>query len=106
MIRSHFFVATFLLCTPAILISEPPEVSNSASRSGLEILFSGITHLDNSSSVLVSVDPGEKLISPCENEQTTLKEEPTTRVIQWKPVTTCPLPLVTYKGKNYILPLQ
>ncbi len=52
-----------------------------------------------------SGDPAD-LISECADERIIIKQEPHTSTIQWKPSKNCTVPLVSYRGQKYILPLS
>lgn len=92
---------------PSTIISEPRYKKESAIPP-LTILYSGIVNPDSDNSLLLrinSANPNE-IISPCDDQRKTLTQEAGISTIEWKPGKNCKIPLITYKGKNYILPLN
>lgn len=98
-----FFVAIH----PNTIISEP-RYKTETNTPPLTILYSGITKLDTSDSLLLRInsdDPSE-VVSGCKDERILIDQQNGTSTIQWKPGKDCKIPLISYKGKNYILPLN
>lgn len=93
--------------SPSTIISEPRRETVPA-IDALTILYSGITKLDTGNSLLLRINSGNPadLISECEDERIILKQDEHTSTLQWKPGKDCKVPLISYKGKKYILPLN
>lgn len=93
---------------PHTIISEPRGKVSTASESPLTILYSGITKLDTDSALLLRIDSGnsDDLVSICDDNRIVIEQKNETSTIQWKPSKNCTVPLVSYKGKNYILPIS
>jgi murein DD-endopeptidase MepM/ murein hydrolase activator NlpD len=74
----------------------------------IEILFSGITQIDTRASVLLRINAGDasELKSSCSDTKNILKEESDKTIIQWRLKDTCTIPLISYKGVNYIIPIN
>lgn len=108
MIRPSLYLGVLLLTIPYILISEPTrEIVSSSELPPIEVLFSGITPFDNGASVFLRVDDtSSKLTSSCPDSQTILRESNGDQVIRWKLTGKCRIPVVSYKGVNYILPIN
>jgi len=108
MIRPSLYLGVLLLTIPNILISEPTrEVLSSSELPPIEVLFSGITPFDNGASVFLRVDDtSSKLTSSCPDSQTILRESNGDQVIRWKLAGKCRIPVVSYRGVNYILPIN
>jgi murein DD-endopeptidase MepM/ murein hydrolase activator NlpD len=53
----------------------------------------------------IASDRADDLLSTCEDSRVVVKSADNTSVIQWQPKGRCTFPLVTFGGKNYILPL-
>jgi hypothetical protein len=99
MIRPSLYLGVLLLTIPHILISEPTrELISSSELPPIEILFSGITPIDNGASVFLRVDDiGSKLISACPDSQTILRESNGEQIIRWRLTGKCQVPLISYK---------
>lgn len=109
MFRPSLYLGVLLLTIPHILISEPTQVIVASSETPpMEILFSGITPMDTGASVLVRLDGNNarKLTSLCPDTQKIISKNETSTIIQWKLDGVCRVPVVTYKGVNYILPIN
>ncbi|MCB9806945.1 hypothetical protein H6768_03565 [Candidatus Peribacteria bacterium] len=109
MIRPSLYIGVLLLTLPHILISEPTrEVLSTSELPPIEILFSGVTPLDTGASVLLRLDSTEqsKVTSSCPDSQSILRESNGDQILQWKLTGKCRIPVVTYKGVNYILPIN
>lgn len=101
-------IALFLGFSPSTIISEPRYKTAETTMPPLTILYSGITKLDTSDALLLRInsqDPSE-VVSVCSDERILVDQQNGSSTIQWKPGKDCKIPLVTYKGKNYILPLN
>jgi murein DD-endopeptidase MepM/ murein hydrolase activator NlpD len=74
----------------------------------MEILFSGITPMDTGASVLMRLDGGNarELTSLCADTKKVISKNEENTIIQWKLNGECRVPVVTYKGVNYIIPLN
>lgn len=109
MFRHSLYLGVFLLTIPHILISEPTQITVASSEAPpMEILFSGITPMDSGASVLLRLDAGSssELKSFCPDTKTVLDNKNDKTIIRWKLDGDCPVPVVTYKGVNYILPIN
>jgi hypothetical protein len=101
-------ILIFLLALhPSTIISEP-RYKQKTSIPPLTILYSGITKLDTSDALMLRIDSGnpDDIVSVCTDERVLINQNTETSTIQWKPGKNCKIPLITYKGKNYILPLN
>lgn len=109
MIRSSLYLGVLLLTIPHILISEPTQVILASSEAPpIEILFSGVTAMDTGASVLLRLDDGDtsEFTSLCPDSRTVLSENNGHTIIRWKLDGKCRVPVITYKGVNYILPIN
>jgi len=109
MIRTSLYVGVLLITLPHILISEPTrEVVASSQVPPVEILFSGITSLESGASVLLRLDntDGASLTSTCPDSQSILSESNGNKVVRWKLTGKCRMPVVKYRGVNYIMPMS
>lgn len=94
---------------PSILISEPTrEILASSEVPPVEILFSGVTSLESGTSVLLRLDntDGESLTSSCADSQSILSESNGGKILKWKLTERCRMPIVKYRGVNYIMPIS
>jgi hypothetical protein len=108
MIRS-ISIGVIVLSLPHILISEPTrEIVAMSSTPPVEILFSWIIPYDNGNSVLLRLDQsnGSQLESSCPNTQSIIDERNGKSVVRWKLDGKCRMPIITYKGVSYILPVN
>lgn len=109
MFRPSLYLGVLLLTIPHILISEPTQVLVASSETPpMEILFSGITPLDTGASVFLRLDAGNanELTSLCPDTRKIINEGQANTILQWKLDGACRVPVVTYKGVNYILPIN
>lgn len=109
MIRTSLYVGVLLITLPHILISEPTrEVLASSQVPPVEILFSGVTSLESGASVLLRLDntDGASLTSTCPDSQSILSESNGNKVVRWKLAGKCRMPVVKYRGVNYIMPMS
>jgi len=104
---------SILLSLAALFFGFIPSTIISESRSDvsippLTILYSGITKLDTGNSLLLRIDSQypDEIMSVCDDERVLINSTKSSSTIQWKPGKNCTIPLITYKGKNYILPLN
>ena len=97
----------FLGISPRIIISEPRHVP-APEIDALTILYSGITKIDTGDSLLLRINSWnpDDLVSQCADERVVIKQDANTSTIQWKPGKNCKVPLISYQGKKYILPLN
>lgn len=73
----------------------------------IEILFSGVTPMDIGASVFVRLDGGtSEFTSLCPDKRTVLEDSNGHTIIRWKLDGKCRAPIITYKGANYILPVN
>jgi len=100
--------ALFLGFYPGTLISEPRTQKISAVTSPITILYSGVTKYDTGNALLLQVNTKDtdEVISLCDDERILIEQKENFSTLQWKPGKNCKIPLITYKGKNYILPLN
>lgn len=93
---------------PGTIISEPRITTDTKSTPPLTILYSGITKLDTNNALLLKIDSNnpDDIISTCSDERIVIDQRDNASTLQWKPGKNCTVPLITYKGKNYILPLN
>jgi len=100
--------ALFFGFIPGTIISEPLHKSLDTSVPPLTILYSGITKLDTGNTLLLRIDSQDpdEIVSTCDDERILINSTNVSSTIQWKPGKNCTIPLITYKGKNYILPLN
>ena len=63
---------------------------------------------DNGASVLLRLDEldGAQLVSACPDTQSIMNESNGKKVIRWKLDGKCGMPIVTYRGVNYIMPIN
>lgn len=109
MIRSSLYLGVLLISLPHILISEPTrEVVASSQTPPVEILFSGISPLETGASVLLRLDnaDGASLTSACPDRQSVLSTSNGSKVVRWKLNGKCRMPVVSYRGVNYIMPIN
>jgi Peptidase family M23 len=109
MFRSSLYLGALLLTIPSILISEPTQVIVASSETPpMEILFSGITPMDTGASVLLRLDGGSasELTSLCPDKRKIINTTDVNTIIQWRLDGECRVPVITYKGVNYILPVN
>jgi hypothetical protein len=109
MFRTSLYLGALLLTVPHILISEPTQVIVASSEiPPMEILFSGITPMDSGASVLIRLDDGNfsDIKSFCPDTKTLLDDQNGKTILRWKLNGDCTVPIVTYKGVNYILPIN
>lgn len=109
MIRPSLYLGVLLLTIPHILISEPTrEILSTSELPPIEILFSGITPLDNGASVFLRLDDiaNSRLTSSCPDSQSIVRESNGDQIVQWRLKGKCHMPIITYKGVNYILPIN
>ncbi|MEI6710998.1 MAG: hypothetical protein WCK88_01830 [bacterium] len=102
-------IAAFLLIVhPSTSISEPRYKTQANTAPPITILYSGITKLDTSDSLLLRIDSTnpDDVVSGCKDERILIEQQNGFSTIQWKPGKNCKIPLITYRGKNYILPLN
>ncbi len=92
---------------PGTIISEPRYIQE-VTIPPLTILYSGIAKLDVDDSLLLRINSEnpDEIISRCDDQRRVVTQETGISTIQWKPGENCKIPLITYKGKNYILPLN
>jgi len=97
----------FLALSPRTIISEPRN-ETASEIDALTILYSGITKIDTGDSLLLRINSGnpDDLVSECTDERIIIKQDTDTSTIQWKPGKNCKVPLISYKGQKYILPLN
>lgn len=108
MIRPALFIGMILIILPQILISEPKrDVLVSQNISPVEILMSDVTSLDTGPAILIRINDDEDfpLLSPCENAQIITNQSNENRVMSWEIIGSCNIPIVHYRGMNYIVPL-
>lgn len=108
MIRS-LSIGVLILSIPHILISEPTrEIAAISDAPPVEILFSWVTPLNNGASVLLRLDDadGAQLTSICPDTQSVMSESNGNKVVRWKLDGKCRMPIVTYRGVNYIMPIN
>ncbi len=93
---------------PGTIISEPRTKVETKAIPPLTILYSGITKLDTNNALLLKIDSDnpDDIISVCNDERIMIDQKDNISTLQWKPGKNCTIPLITYKGKNYILPLN
>jgi len=94
---------------PHTLISETPSRAlNVTPAAPLTILYSGITKLDTKDALLLKIDSEDtdEIHSVCNDERILIDQQNGYSTLQWKPGENCKVPLISYKGKNYILPLS
>lgn len=67
-----------------------------------------MTPLDTGSSVLLRLDDadGAQLTSACPDAQSVMSESNGDKVVRWKLTGKCRMPVVTYRGVNYIMPIS
>lgn len=76
--------------------------------SPLTILYSGITKYDTGNALLLQINSKDtdEVISLCDDERILIDQKEHSATLQWKPAKDCKIPLISYKGKNYLLPLS
>jgi hypothetical protein len=105
-IASIIGIAFFL---PGIIISEPsdnsPQTSNTTSNFPFEILPE-VTELSPTRGVSLRLeDESKRLSSYCRSKRTIIEKNTNSTLVHWQPLGNCQIPIVTYKGKNYVLPI-
>ncbi len=104
------FLPLTALCVvfyPGTIISEPRRKTETPIPP-ITILYSGITKFTTGDALLLRInseDPDE-VVSVCNDERVLIDTTAGSSTIQWKPGKNCKIPLITYKEKNYILPLN
>lgn len=109
MVRPLSYILIASLFVPGFLTSEPPQIALGGSNTlPVEILFSGVTPFDTGSSVLLRMTgkSAKDVTSPCKNNTSVVNSDDTFSIVQWKPLDTCVLSLISVGGKNYILPIN
>lgn len=99
----------FLGLYPGTIISEPPSKTlTTTPTTPLTVLYSGITKLDTRDALLIKIDSEnpDEIYSSCSDERILIDQKNGFSTLQWTPKKNCKVPLITYKGKNYILPLN
>jgi hypothetical protein len=93
---------------PGTIISEPQYQEAKTSLPPLTILYSGVTKFDTSNALLIRIDSTnpDEIASVCDDNRILINTTENSSTIQWKPGKNCKIPLISYKGKNYILPLS
>lgn len=108
MVRYFSYILLASILAPGLLTSEPPQIPlGSTNNLPVEILFSGVTPFDSGATVLLRVSgKPTDITSPCKNKSSVINGDDSATVLQWKPIGTCPVPLVTIGKKNYLMPLN
>jgi murein DD-endopeptidase MepM/ murein hydrolase activator NlpD len=103
-----FTLVVLLGFIPGTIISEPQYKATKSPSTPLTILYSGITKFDTSNALLIRIDSTnpDDLASVCDDTRILIDTTDNSSTIQWKPGKNCKIPLISYKGKNYILPLS
>lgn len=81
-------LATLLLgIHPSTTISEPLEKPRSTTTPAISILYSGITKLDTSNTLLLKINSEnpDDMVSVCSDERVLLDQKDGTSTLQWKP---------------------
>jgi hypothetical protein len=110
--KYHTLVLTTLAvlfgCTPGTIISETRSIEILDPLPPITILYSGATKFDANNSLLLRIDSTdpEELISICDDSRTMIDTTKVSSTLQWRPGENCDIPLVKYRGKNYILPIS
>lgn len=101
-------LALFFGFIPGTIISEPQFQAPDISLPPLTILYSGITKFDTGNGLLIRINSAnpDELMSVCDDDRILIETTKNSSTIQWKPEKNCKIPLISYKGKNYLLPLS
>ncbi len=93
---------------PGTIISEPRKHPAETTLPPITILYSGITKFDTSDALLLRINSNnpDEIVSVCTDERILIEKDSRSSTVQWKPGKNCTIPLITYKGENYILPLN
>ncbi len=108
MIRAAIATGLATLIFPQFLISEPSEpIALTSSTPTLEVLFSDVMGIQSDSSLLLRLNhpTDSNIVALCPNTSSIVTETPEYSIVQWNLTRDCPLPLVTYRGAGYILPV-
>ncbi len=101
-------IVLFLGFQPSTIISEPRYKPTDTPLPPITILYSGVTKFDIGDALLLRINStdSDEIVSVCSDERIIIEKTTNSATLQWKPGENCTIPLITYKGKNYILPLN